>query len=77
MPDGNGIEQLEKIKKINPLCEVIVMTAFGSIHDGVKAMKLGAFDYFTKGDDNDQIIPCPESRKAGKIKKRVLILKIN
>jgi len=57
LPDGNGIDILEKIKQINPLCEVIVMTAFGTIHDGVKAIKLGAFDYFTKGDDNDQIIP--------------------
>lgn len=75
LPDGNGIEQLEKIKKINPLCEVIVMTAFGSIHDGVKAMKLGAFDYFTKGDDNDQIIPAlNRATEQVKLKKRVFDL---
>jgi two-component system NtrC family response regulator len=57
LPDDNGIELLAKIKQQFPLCEVIVMTAFGTIHDGVKAIKLGAFDYFTKGDDNEQIIP--------------------
>ncbi len=57
LPDGNGIDAIEKIKAINPICEIIVMTAFGTIHDGVKAIKSGAFDYFTKGDDNDQIIP--------------------
>ncbi len=57
LPDGNGIDLLEKIHAINHFCEIIVMTAFGTIHDGVKAIKLGAFDYFTKGDDNDQIIP--------------------
>lgn len=75
LPDGNGIEYLEKIKKINPLCEVIVMTAFGSIHDGVKAMKLGAFDYFTKGDDNDQIIPAlNRATEQVKLKKRVFDL---
>lgn len=75
LPDDNGIEQLEKIKKINPLCEVIVMTAFGSIHDGVKAMKLGAFDYFTKGDDNDQIIPAlNRATEQVKLKKRVFDL---
>lgn len=75
LPDGNGIEQLEKIKKINPFCEVIVMTAFGSIHDGVKAMKLGAFDYFTKGDDNDQIIPALyRATEQVKLKKRVFDL---
>ncbi|MES2398016.1 MAG: sigma-54 dependent transcriptional regulator [Bacteroidota bacterium] len=57
LPDANGIELVDKIKTKYPLCEVIVMTAFGTIHDGVKAIKLGAFDYFTKGDDNEQIIP--------------------
>lgn len=57
LPDGNGIDILSTLKEINPVCEIIVMTAFGTIHDGVKAIKLGAFDYFTKGNDNDQIIP--------------------
>src|ERR1044072_8759626 len=52
LPDGNGIALVEKIKAKIPACEVILMTAYGSIHDGVKAMKSGAFDYFTKGDDN-------------------------
>jgi DNA-binding NtrC family response regulator len=75
LPDGNGIELLEKIKKMNLMCEVIVMTAFGSIHDGVKAMKLGAFDYFTKGDDNDQIIPAlNRATEQVKLKKRVFEL---
>jgi len=75
LPDGNGIDLLEKIKAINPICEIIVMTAFGTIHDGVKAMKLGAFDYFTKGDDNDQIIPAL-NRASDKVRlqKRVLEL---
>ncbi len=67
LPDGNGIDILEKIKVVNPQCEIIVMTAYGTIHDGVKAIKLGAFDYFTKGDDNDQIIPSL-NRAADKIK---------
>jgi two-component system NtrC family response regulator len=67
LPDGNGIDILEKIKAINPMSEIIVMTAFGTIHDGVKAIKSGAFDYFTKGDDNDQIIPAL-NRAADKIR---------
>ncbi|MES2134087.1 MAG: sigma-54 dependent transcriptional regulator [Bacteroidota bacterium] len=72
LPDGNGIEYIERIKTINPFCEIIVMTAFGSIHDGVKAMKLGAFDYFTKGDDNDQIVPAlNRATEQVKLKKRV------
>ena len=57
LPDANGIDLVQKIKTLHPLCEIIVMTAFGAIADGVRAMKSGAFDYFTKGNDNDQIIP--------------------
>ena len=37
------------------MIEVIVMTAFGNVKDGVKAMKLGAFDYITKGDGDDKL----------------------
>lgn len=57
LPDGNGIDFLEKIKTHFPLVEVILLTAFGKISDGVQAMKNGAFDYIVKGDDNDKIIP--------------------
>ena len=57
LPDGNGVDFLEKIKSSFPFIEVILLTAFGKISDGVKAMKNGAFDYIVKGDDNDKIIP--------------------
>jgi len=57
LPDSNGIELTEKIKNNWPATEVIVLTAFGTINDGVKAIKSGAFDYITKGDDNEKIIP--------------------
>jgi two-component system NtrC family response regulator len=57
LPDGNGVDFLQKIKEAFPLTEVILLTAFGKISDGVQAMKNGAFDYIVKGDDNDKIIP--------------------
>lgn len=57
LPDGNGVDFVEKIKTSFPLTEVILLTAFGKISDGVQAMKNGAFDYIVKGDDNDKIIP--------------------
>lgn len=57
LPDGNGVDFLEKIKTSFPLVEVILLTAYGNIADGVQAMKNGAFDYIVKGDDNDKIIP--------------------
>ncbi len=55
MPDGNGLYLLEKIKEEHPFIEVIVVTAYGTIKDGVNAMKQGAFDYITKGEDDDKI----------------------
>jgi two-component system, NtrC family, response regulator len=57
LPDGNGVDLIEKIKKVCPLSEIIMLTAHGNIADGVQAIKNGAFDYITKGDDNNKIIP--------------------
>ena len=57
LPDINGIALTEELKSISPATEVICLTAFGSIQDGVKAMKKGVFDYLVKGDDNAKIIP--------------------
>ena len=57
LPDANGVELVLAIKKVRPYVEVINLTAFGTIADGVTAMRNGAFDYITKGDDNDKIIP--------------------
>ncbi len=57
LPDKNGIELTAQIKQLYPATEVIVLTAYGTIADGVTAIKNGAFDYMTKGDDNDKIIP--------------------
>lgn len=57
LPDGNGVEFSKKIKDSFPLVEIILLTAYGNIADGVQAIKNGAFDYITKGDDNNKIIP--------------------
>ena len=57
LPDGNGVDFVTETKLKHPFIEVILLTAFGNIADGVQAMKNGAFDYITKGDDNDKIIP--------------------
>lgn len=57
LPDANGVELIQQIKKMQPLTEVILLTAYGNIPDGVQAIKNGAFDYITKGDDNNRIIP--------------------
>ena len=48
MPNMNGLEFLERAKKLLPRIEVAVMTGHGSVETAVQAMKLGAYDYISK-----------------------------
>ncbi|SIS93218.1 DNA-binding transcriptional response regulator, NtrC family, contains REC, AAA-type ATPase, and a Fis-type DNA-binding domains [Filimonas lacunae] len=57
LPDANGVQLVQQIKTTYPQVEIILLTAYGNIADGVQAIKNGAFDYITKGDDNDKIVP--------------------
>jgi two-component system NtrC family response regulator len=55
--DGNGVGFIEKVKSRFPQVEIIILTAYSNITSGVQSIKNGAFDYLSKGDDNDRIIP--------------------
>jgi len=57
LPDVNGVALVKDIKALKSYVEIINLTAYGTIADGVLAIKNGAFDYLVKGDDNDKIIP--------------------
>ena len=57
LPDGNGVDFIKEVKSKHSTIEIILLTAYGNIPDGIQAMKNGAFDYITKGDDNDKVIP--------------------
>jgi two-component system NtrC family response regulator len=57
LPDGNGVEFVKTTRQLFPSIELILLTAYGNIPNGVQAMKNGAFDYIVKGNDNDRIIP--------------------
>ena len=48
MPEMSGMEVLDAAKKISPKVPVIMITAFGSIHNAVEAMQEGAADYLLK-----------------------------
>lgn len=75
LPDSNGVALSKTIKEKYPAIEIILLTAYGNIPDSVQAIKNGAFDYITKGDDNNKIIPL--LYKAGEkvtLAKRVLQL---
>ncbi|MEL5892441.1 sigma-54 dependent transcriptional regulator [Bacteroides sp. GD17] len=75
LPDGNGVDLVLSVKKAAPNVEVILLTAHGNIPDGVQAIKNGAFDYITKGDDNNKIIPLI-SRAVDKARMNVRLEKL-
>ena len=56
LPSMNGMEILEKLKRIDKDLIIIMLTAYVEVKDAVKAMKLGAFDYVTKPFDNEELI---------------------
>ncbi len=75
LPDGNGIDFIKEIKSKYPIIEIILLTAYGNIPDGIQAMKNGAFDYIVKGNDNDKIIPLlNKAIEKVELKKKVAIL---
>ncbi len=75
LPDGNGVNFVQEIKKLYPAVEIILLTAYGNIADAVQAMKNGAFDYITKGDDNDKVIPLiNKALQKAQLEKRIIQL---
>ena len=60
LPGISGIDLIPKIKEINNKIEIVVLTAYGTITDGVTAIKRGAFDYITKGDEDNKILTAVE-----------------
>ena len=55
MPDKTGLEVLEEVKRINPEINFVILTAYGTIENAVKAMRLGAYDYISKPVDLDEL----------------------
>ena len=56
MPGLNGLDVLERIKSIDPRIQVILLSGHGSTKDGIKGLKLGAFDFLIKPIDIDELI---------------------
>ncbi|MBW7840510.1 MAG: sigma-54-dependent Fis family transcriptional regulator [Chitinophagaceae bacterium] len=56
MPKVDGIEFLERARKINPEVPVIVISGHGNIDTAVEAVKKGAFDYISKPPDLNRLL---------------------
>jgi DNA-binding NtrC family response regulator len=56
MPGINGVELLQEVKRINPLANVIMMTAYSNMANVVDCLGNGAVDYFVKPFSDMQLI---------------------
>ncbi|GAB6907773.1 Acetoacetate metabolism regulatory protein AtoC [Desulfosarcina cetonica] len=56
MPGMDGIELLERIKKMDADLPVVMMTAHGTVEKAVEAMQKGAYNYILKPFDNEQLV---------------------
>jgi len=55
MPEMTGIEILEQVSLINPKISFIIITAYGTVENAVRAMQLGAIDYISKPVNLDEL----------------------
>ena len=56
MPKMDGVEVLEKIKKIKPEIPMVMISGHGDLDTAVNTMRLGAFDYISKPPDLNRLL---------------------
>jgi DNA-binding NtrC family response regulator len=56
MPKMDGVEVLEKAKKIKPEIPIVMISGHGDIDTAVNTMRLGAFDYISKPPDLNRLL---------------------
>ena len=56
MPKMDGVEVLEKVKKINPELPIVMISGHGDLDTAVNTMRLGAFDYISKPPDLNRLL---------------------
>ncbi len=56
MPKMNGLELIEKVRELDPVIAILMISAYGSIETAVKIIKAGASDYLTKPIDLNELL---------------------
>ena len=56
MPKMDGVEVLEKVKKVKPEIPILMISGHGDLDTAVNTMRLGAFDYISKPPDLNRLL---------------------
>jgi DNA-binding NtrC family response regulator len=56
LPDRNGLDLLPEIRTLDPQISVIMITAYGTVEDAVRAMQYGAANFLQKPWDNEKLL---------------------
>ncbi|MFH1144173.1 MAG: sigma-54 dependent transcriptional regulator [Candidatus Eisenbacteria bacterium] len=72
LPDGSGLDLLERLRGIDPGVKIVVVTAFGETAQAVRAMKLGAADFLKKPYDLEELLHAVRSAAESHTRDRQL-----
>lgn len=76
LPDGNGLSILRRIKELSPETLVILITAYSSVENAVEAMKLGAYSYFNKPFNlEDVVVTVDKALETSRLRREVRTLR--
>lgn len=56
LPDGNGLDLIQEIRPVQPQCQFIVLTGFGTIETAIQATKMGAYHFLTKPFNLEELV---------------------
>jgi DNA-binding response OmpR family regulator len=76
LPDGNGFEVCEKVRKHENTTPIIIMTARDAVSDRIKGLNLGADDYVLKPVDSQELIARVKAQIRRNSKKPLPVLRI-
>jgi two-component system response regulator HydG len=76
LPDRDGIEVLDQLRRMDPGMPVLIMTAYGSVDTAVRALKAGAYDYVSKPLDLDDLASkVGRAIETGRLRRQVVELR--
>jgi len=77
LPDRPGLDVLSGIQRKCPKCQILIITAYGTIKSAVEATKLGAYAYLEKPVDNEELLlMIGRALEVRKLEAEVEVLKI-